>query len=75
MIDDYKKDMNSAREFAQQATVISTKDKDTDKDEKKEEEEEKERNEPKNHLKYNKNQKIQLCIAMLEVRCIEDRNS
>ncbi|KAB7500107.1 THO complex subunit 2 [Armadillidium nasatum] len=70
MIEAFKKEMESAKDFAQKANVVSTKDKDTenDKDKNREkEEEEKEKNEQKSNIKYNTNQKIQLCIAFLEV--------
>ncbi|RXG69215.1 THO complex subunit 2 [Armadillidium vulgare] len=70
MIEAFKKEMESAKDFAQKANVVSTKDKDTenDKDKNREkEEEEREKNEQKSNIKYNTNQKIQLCIAFLEV--------
>lgn len=57
-----------AKEVARKLNVISTKDKDKEKEKEKErDEEEKERDDLRNHEKYNGNQKIQLCIALIQV--------
>lgn len=68
MIDEHSKEEQDAKDFAKKANVVSTKDKDTDKEKQKEkEEEEKEQKDSRDFGQYNSNQKVQLCIALLEV--------
>lgn len=67
MIEEYQKEEFDANEMARLINVVSTKDKDKEK-EKEEEREEKERLEQqRNPERYLNNQKIQLCIALLQV--------
>ena len=56
-----------AQEYARKATVISTKDKDKDKEKKEEKDEELKEKELLDDGRYNTNQKIQFCVALLEV--------
>ncbi|KAK3866040.1 hypothetical protein Pcinc_028398 [Petrolisthes cinctipes] len=70
MIEEYQSDENEAKEASRRFYVISTKDKDKEKEkekEREEEEKERERDDPTNWEKYQSNQKIQLCIALLKV--------
>lgn len=70
MIDEYHSEENEAKEASRKFYVISTKDKDKEKDkekEREEEEKEREREDPDNWEKYQSNQKIQLCVALLKV--------
>lgn len=68
MIEDFQKDESEAREIARKMNVVCTKDKDKEKEKEKErEEEEKDKDDQRNHEKFNFNQKIQLCIALLKV--------
>lgn len=70
MIEEYQKEEFDANEMARLINVVSTKDKDKEK-EKEEEREEKERLEQqRNPERYLGNQKIQLCIALLQVGCV-----
>lgn len=57
----------AAQEYARKANVISTKDKDKDKEKKEEREEELKERECCDDGRYNSNQKVHFCIALLEI--------
>ncbi|KAK7065579.1 THO complex subunit 2, partial [Halocaridina rubra] len=67
MIDDYHREETDAKDIVARINIVSTKDKDKDKDKEKErEDDERERDELRNFEKYSSNQKVQLCVALLE---------
>ena len=75
MEEDYNREMELAKEMANKANVVSTKDKENggnkEKENKeKEEEETKYKNMLKNAKKYDSNQKIQFAVALVEVRIL-----
>ncbi|CAL4100396.1 unnamed protein product [Meganyctiphanes norvegica] len=73
MVEEHSKEEQDAKDFASKANVVSTKDKDKDKDKEREkEEEEKEKEDLRDFEQYNSNQKLQLCIALLEVGAWEN---
>lgn len=68
MIECHLKEENEAKEIVRKLNVISTKDKDKDKEKEQERQEEESLKEDfKNQEVYLSNQKIQLCIALIEV--------
>ncbi|XP_050689638.1 THO complex subunit 2-like isoform X2 [Eriocheir sinensis] len=67
MIEEYQKEEFDANEMARLINVVSTKDKDKEKEKEKEEEEKERLEQQRNPEKYLNNQKIQLCIALLQV--------
>ncbi|XP_071535376.1 THO complex subunit 2 isoform X1 [Panulirus ornatus] len=68
MVEDFQREESEAKEIARKMNVVCTKDKDKEKEKEKErEEEEKDKEDQRNHEKFNFNQKIQLCIALLKV--------
>ena len=68
MVEEHKLSEEAAQEYARKANVISTKDKDKDKEKKEEKDEEQKEKDMLSDKKYNDNQKVQLCVALLEVR-------
>lgn len=68
MIECHLKEESEAKEIVRKLNVISTKDKDKDKEKEQERQEEEGLKEDfKNQEVYLSNQKIQLCIALIEV--------
>ncbi|XP_068227072.1 THO complex subunit 2 isoform X2 [Palaemon carinicauda] len=74
MIEDYQREESEARDIAMKVHVVSTKDKEKDNKEKEKEDDEREREELRNMEKYYTNQKVQLCIALLEVGAWDNFN-
>lgn len=67
MIEEYQKEETEAKEMALNVNIVSTKDKDKEKDKEKEEEERDRQEQQRNPERYLDNQKIQLCVALLQV--------
>ncbi|XP_064083683.1 THO complex subunit 2-like isoform X2 [Macrobrachium nipponense] len=74
MIEDYQREESEAKEIAMKIHIVSTKDKDKDNKDKEREDDEREREEMRNMEKFYTNQKVQLCIALLEVGAWDNFN-
>ncbi|XP_076041102.1 THO complex subunit 2-like protein isoform X4 [Oratosquilla oratoria] len=67
MIQDHQRDDSEAKEMARKADVISTKDKEKDKESNMRDKDEEEKDKQRIIEKFISNQKLQLCVTLLEV--------
>ena len=72
MTEEHHKEEAEANDMAHRINVVSTKDKEKEKEKEKEDEERERQEQQRRPEKYLNNQKIQLCIALLQVK--EGRN-
>ncbi|XP_063849502.1 THO complex subunit 2-like isoform X3 [Scylla paramamosain] len=67
MAEEHQREEAEATEMAHRVNIVSTKDKDKEKEKEKEDEERERQEQQRNPERYLNNQKIQLCIALLQV--------